>query len=63
MQELVEIIRQVRRRWRLKQALRGTVGVLGLGVLALVAAAYGLEAWRFTASFLRISLLSRSSAN
>src|SRR3954454_17685422 len=46
---LVEIIHQVRRRWRYKQALRGAVGVLGLGVAVLLLSAYGLESWRFSA--------------
>ena len=46
--ELVEIIHQVRRRWRIKLALRGPLGVVGLGVLVLLASAYGLESWRFT---------------
>jgi len=46
---LVEIIHQVRRRWRYKLALRGAVGVLGLGVAALLLSAYGLESWRFSA--------------
>jgi hypothetical protein len=46
--DLVEIIAQVRRRWRLKLALRGALVVMALGVIALVAAAYGLESWRFT---------------
>ena len=30
--ELIAIIHQVRRRWRMKLALRGALGVLGLGV-------------------------------
>src|SRR5947208_16928063 len=47
--ELVEIIHQVRRRWRLKLALRGALGVVGLGVLVLLASAYALESWRFSA--------------
>ena len=47
--ELVEIIHQVRRRWRMKLALRGALGVVGLGVLVLLVSAYGLESWRFTA--------------
>src|SRR6478672_10227137 len=47
--ELVEIIHQVRRRWRMKLALRGALGVVGLGVLVLLLSAYGLESWRFTA--------------
>src|SRR5947207_9319204 len=48
--ELVDIIHQVRRRWRRKLALRGALGVVGLGVLVLLASAYGLESWRFTAA-------------
>ena len=46
--ELVEIIHQVRRRWRMKLALRGALGVVGLGLLVLVLSALGLESWRFT---------------
>ena len=46
---LVEIIHQVRRRWRYKLAMRGAVGVLGLGVAVLLLSAYGLESWRFSA--------------
>ena len=40
---LVENHPQVRRRWRYKLALRGAVGVLGLGVAVLLLSAYGLE--------------------
>jgi hypothetical protein len=47
--ELVDIIHQVRRRWRIKLALRGALGVVGLGVLVVLVSAYGLESWRFTA--------------
>src|SRR6476646_4025552 len=46
---LVDIIHDVRRRWRYKLALRGAVGVLGLGVAVLLLSAYGLESWRFSA--------------
>jgi uncharacterized protein DUF4175 len=46
--ELVDIIRQVRRRWRMKLALRGALGVTGLGLAVLLLSAYGLESWRFT---------------
>jgi hypothetical protein len=45
--DLVSVIHQVRRRWRLKLALRGVVLVVALLVLALVAAAFGLESSRF----------------
>ena len=48
--ELVDVIRQVRRRWRMKLALRGALGVLGLGLIVLLLSAYGLESWRFTPS-------------
>src|SRR5262245_42797105 len=47
--ELVEIIHEVRRRWRMKLALRGAMSVAGLGVLVLLLSAYGLESWRFSA--------------
>src|SRR3954471_19622805 len=47
--ELVAIIHEVRRRWRMKLALRGALGVVGLGVLVLLVSAYGLESLRFTA--------------
>jgi hypothetical protein len=46
--ELLQIIRQVRRRWRNKLALRGALGVVGIGLLVLVLSALGLESWRFT---------------
>ena len=46
--QLLEVVRQVRRRWRLKLALRGAVGFLLAGVLAIVAMAYALEALKFT---------------
>ena len=53
--ELVEIIHQVRRRWRMKLALRGALGVVGLGVVVLVASAYGLPADRSDAASSAIS--------
>jgi hypothetical protein len=46
--QLIEVVRQVRRRWRLKLALRGAVGFLVAGVLAMIAIAYTLEALKFT---------------
>ena len=45
---LIDVIRQVRQRWRLKQAVRGAVGFLAATILALVASAYALEALKFT---------------
>ena len=46
---LVDIIHDVRRRWRYKLALRGAVGRAGLGAAVLLLAAFGLESWRFSA--------------
>src|SRR5262245_15135214 len=48
--ELVEVIRKIRSRWRLKLALRGVVVVVGGSLLALLLSASGLEALRFSAS-------------
>lgn len=46
--ELVDVIRLVRRRWRMKLLLRGALGVAAAGVAVVLVSAYGLEAWRFT---------------
>lgn len=46
--QLLEIVRQVRRRWRLKLALRGAVGFLLAGLVAILAIAYTLETLKFT---------------
>src|SRR5688572_24937001 len=45
--DLIGIIRQVRRRWRMKLALRGAATVAALMVAVFLAAAVGLESWRF----------------
>ncbi|HEU4926941.1 MAG TPA: DUF4175 family protein, partial [Vicinamibacterales bacterium] len=45
--DLIGIIRQVRRRWRMKLALRGTATVAALMVVVFLAAALGLESSRF----------------
>src|SRR5438552_4106234 len=47
--ELVDVIRRVRNRWRLKLAMRGAVVVFAGTVLALLLSASGLESFRFTA--------------
>src|SRR5438067_4737532 len=47
--ELVEVIRRVRNRWRLRLALRGAVIVVAGTVLALLLSASGLESFRFSA--------------
>ncbi len=46
--QLLDVVRQVRRRWRIKLALRGAVGFLLAGLVAIVAIAYTLEALKFT---------------
>ncbi|UCC81487.1 MAG: hypothetical protein JSW46_10740 [Gemmatimonadota bacterium] len=45
--ELLSVIRAVRRRWRLRVALRGIAVVLGAGTLVFVISAYGLDRLRF----------------
>jgi hypothetical protein len=47
--ELVDVIRRVRNRWRLKLAMRGAVVVVAGTVLALLLSASGLESFRFSA--------------
>ncbi|MGE3844493.1 MAG: DUF4175 family protein, partial [Vicinamibacterales bacterium] len=51
-QELLTIIRGVRRRWRMKLAMRGAATSLAVFVVALLAGAYALEAARFSAGML-----------
>jgi hypothetical protein len=46
--DLLAIIRQVRRRWRLKVALGGLVRAAILAVVALLASSYALQALRFS---------------
>ena len=48
--ELVEVIRQIRNRWRLKLALRGVVVVVAGSLMALLLSASGLEALKFSAA-------------
>src|SRR6187549_2673143 len=48
--QLLEVVRQVRRRWRIKLALRGAVGFLIAGIVSIIAVAYALEALKFTPS-------------
>ncbi|HSG81856.1 MAG TPA: hypothetical protein VLC48_06390, partial [Gemmatimonadota bacterium] len=47
-EELFKVIRSVRRRWRLRVAMRGIAIVLGAGLLVLLASAYGMDRLRFT---------------
>jgi len=46
--ELLRVIRGVRRRWRLKVALRGAAIVLGFGLLAFGIAAFALDHFRYS---------------
>ena len=46
--ELLAVIAEVRRRWRMKIALRGALLVAGIGLLLFLASARALEAARFT---------------
>src|SRR5712692_4729580 len=59
--ELVDVIRRVRNRWRLRLALRGAVIVVAGTLLALLLSASSLEALRFSPaaiiSFRMIALL------
>src|SRR5690606_25451205 len=52
---LLDIIGQVRRRWRSKLLLRGVLWVLGITLLLLLVAAYGLEWARYSPLSLAIS--------
>ncbi|MCM3881263.1 MAG: hypothetical protein ND807_14230, partial [Vicinamibacterales bacterium] len=45
---LTSIIRDIRKRWRLKLALRGAMFVVGGGILALLVSAYSLERLKFS---------------
>jgi hypothetical protein len=47
--ELVDVIRRVRNRWRMRLAARGAVVVVAGTLLALLASASGLESFRFAA--------------
>ena len=44
------MVRQIRRRWRARIAIRGMAIVLGAGLLAFLLSVYGLEVARFSAS-------------
>ena len=46
--ELVRVIRSVRRRWRLRIAMRGIAIVLGAGLVVFLVSAFGMDRLRFT---------------
>jgi len=47
---VLAMVRQIRRRWRTRIAIRGMAVVLGAGLLAFLLSVYGLEVARFSAS-------------
>src|SRR5690349_3402522 len=47
-QELVDVIREVRSRWRTKLLLGGGIIVVGGGLIALGLASWGLQEYRFS---------------
>ena len=46
--ELIRVIRSVRRRWRLRMFLRGAAIVLGAGLVVFLISAYGMDRFRFS---------------
>ena len=60
-QELVDVIRDVRKRWRTKLLLRGGIVVLGGALVALFLASWGLQATRFSpesVTWLRVAVFT-----
>jgi hypothetical protein len=47
-QELVNVVRQVRNRWRQRMLLRGGIIFLVGAIVAIALASYGLQAWKFS---------------
>ena len=47
---VLAMVRQIRRRWRTRIAIRGMAIVFGAGLLAFLLSVYGLEVARFSAS-------------
>ena len=47
--DLFDVIRRVRNRWRLRVVLRGTAVVAAAGLAAFLVSSYGLEFFRFSA--------------
>ena len=55
---LIDIVRRVRQRWRLKLALRGAVSVVATVVLLTLVAAYGLEWARFSGASIVVARIA-----
>ena len=51
--DLMDVIRRVRNRWRLRIALRGAAVLLAAGLGAFLLSAYGLEFFKFSATSVR----------
>ena len=47
-QELVDVIRQVRKRWRTRVLLRGGIIVVAGALAAIAIASYGLQTYKFS---------------
>ena len=60
--ELRTIIHQVRKRWRMKLAVRGALAVLGIGFVVFLASASALEAARFTAGAILVARIGLAVA-
>ena len=48
--KVLSMVRQIRRRWRARIAIRGLAIVLGAGLLVFLLSVYGLEVSRFSTS-------------
>src|SRR5688572_31287793 len=59
---LLDIIAEVRRRWRIKLLMRGAVSLAGMAFLLLVAAAYGMEAAGFSATSILVGRIVLAAA-
>ena len=53
--ELMSVIRDVRRRWRLRLALRGLTSVIAVAAVALLIASFGMERLGFTPQSILVS--------
>ena len=47
-QELVEVVRQVRRRWRMRILLQGGIIILVGALAAIALASFGLQSYKFS---------------
>ncbi|HSF16847.1 MAG TPA: DUF4175 family protein [Vicinamibacteria bacterium] len=52
--ELIRVIRSVRNRWRLRNALKGVAFLIAFGMVAFAISAYGMEYFRYSAWSVRL---------